>query len=410
MTESSRTVAGSDDPAPAHGEGDANSAVVYYRAATPETDRFSRRQPALLEGPEQAWKASRDLIDFGVRLLELSGRVQTSSDEEKVREFAYLALLRRALVTTEAAWMLLAKGLYEPALAQIRTLLDVQLNINLIHGDASPKMAIRLGAYHYLRNQRHGEKALRDRDTRIGALTDGLIERTIEVARSYARHLESPVFDSVRDDLRTSRHWHGHSSVEEAFRSAGDSSDYFVSYDSFTPFVHASNIDHDFEDDGDASGPKLRPLVERDPQHVQIALGFVSFRFLDVVQVFVKARGLPSELTAEAARQSMHLDGLPIRDEDVVVDTLTGMTQALLDAFPSRDIPVAELPSPEVQLIESREINPPGGVRQLRCSNPNHPQRPGPCPNGHDGPFAVAALGGSAIMCLRCKAVWSPAQ
>ncbi len=145
MTEPTRTVAGSDDPATAHAEGDANSAVAYYRAATSETDRFSRRRPALLEGPEQAWKASRDLIDFGVRLLELSGRVQTSSDEEKVREFVYLALLRRALVTTEAAWMLLAKGLYELALAQIRTLLDVQLNINLIHGDASPKMAIRLG-------------------------------------------------------------------------------------------------------------------------------------------------------------------------------------------------------------------------------------------------------------------------
>src|SRR5689334_7940534 len=108
MSETERNVAGNDDRAPASGEDDADSVRVYYRPVTPETDRFSRRQPALLEGPEQAWKASRDLIDFGVRLLELSGRVQTTSDEEKVREFAYLALLRRALVMTEAAWMLLA--------------------------------------------------------------------------------------------------------------------------------------------------------------------------------------------------------------------------------------------------------------------------------------------------------------
>lgn len=60
-----------------------------------------------------------------------------------------VALLRRALVTAEGIRVLLGNGLEEPAIATMRTLLDIELAVKLITMNPSTRMAERLAAWHY---------------------------------------------------------------------------------------------------------------------------------------------------------------------------------------------------------------------------------------------------------------------
>src|SRR4051812_16100591 len=166
--------------------------TVHYRVVGSARDGFARRQPAIREGPEDPWVAARQLIDFGCLLLEMSGVIPDGSPEAQVRRLVMVALLRRALVTAEGIWLLLSRGLEEDANVLTRTLLDVHLNARLVTSDQTPRMAMRLAAYHYLRYQRHGERMLRDPGTREGMLGDAA-ERaeTARIAGSYAAHLKS---------------------------------------------------------------------------------------------------------------------------------------------------------------------------------------------------------------------------
>ena len=73
---------------------------------------------------------------------------------------------------------------------------------------------------------------LRNPATREGTLRPhGGIQRTVEVAKPYARHLGSAIFDDVRDEVKASRFWHGYDRVEDAFAAIGAASDYFMLYD-----------------------------------------------------------------------------------------------------------------------------------------------------------------------------------
>lgn len=61
-------------------------------------------------------------------------------------------------------------------------------------------------------------------------------------------------------------------------------------------------------------------------------------------------------------------------------------------------------------MIESRELNPPGGVRASQCSNPYHPRRES-CPKClANGLQEVATIGGAnaSVRCLHCRHVWKP--
>jgi hypothetical protein len=197
-------------------------------------------------------------------------------------------------------------------------------------------MAMRLAAYHYLRYQRHGERMLRDTGTREGMLGDAADRaETARIASSYAAHLKSPLFDSVRDEVRNSTNWHGFASVAEAFTAAGASSDYYMSYDGFTSFVHASNVDADFVERRDEQ-IVVRALTERNPARVQTSLGYAVLRLLEIITAFVQECGIPNDLSAEAVREKLQEQGESVGADDVVLDDFNGIRHHIIEAFPPR--------------------------------------------------------------------------
>lgn len=331
LSDAERTTAPGDN-----GDDDTNT-TVHYRIVGSARDGFSRRNPAIREGPQDAWLAARQLVDFGCLMLELSGVTPNDDAERQVRRLVLVALLRRALVTTEGIWLVLSRGLEEDANVLTRTLLDVHLNARLVTADATPRMAMRLAAYHYLRYQRHGERMLRDPGTRDGMLGDAA-ERaeTVRIASSYAAHLKSPLFDLVRDEVRNSTNWHGFPSVAEAFKSVGASSDYYMSYDSFTSFVHDSNVDADFVERVEGQ-IVVRALTERDPARVQTSLGFAVLRLLEIIDVFVDECGMPAEHTEEGVRASLRERGEAVGPDDLVLDDFNGIRKRIIEAFPPRE-------------------------------------------------------------------------
>lgn len=262
---------------------------VTVSASIPSADLFFRNQPAELEGFEESWRVARSVVDFGCAIL--SSRPPLRSDR-RVRDAVLAALLRRVLVTTEAVIELLSRGLLEPALATSRTLLDLHLAFRLIERDDSDRFARRLAAAHYVLMKRHGQDMLGNKPTREGVLRgSNRIPEVIESTRSYDAFLNSETFDDGRDEVISARYWHGYNSVEEAFRAIGEESEYHMTYDSGSWFVHAANVDHDLTSISEAE-LSIRPLVERNPDIVQPILGFAVLRALDLISRFCKDRGL----------------------------------------------------------------------------------------------------------------------
>lgn len=209
-----------------------------------------------------------------------------------------------------------------------RTLLDIELNIRLITRDPSDRMAKRFAAYHYLGRQRQGEKLLRSRDVRKRMVEYyGDTSHTIEVARSYARYLEEPVFDEVREEVRASQYWHGFASVEAAFEAAGEGSAYQTLYNGATPFVHDANVDHDFAKivDGQLF---VKAVVQRDPAAVQLHLGRMTLRLFSILRSYIEDRGAPDSFQAR----------LDNHDDGIGVDSFTGLTHLILEHFGSDDV------------------------------------------------------------------------
>jgi len=270
--------------------GDDETQIVHLQGPIPQRNEFHRSKPAGLEGPAGAWEVSRTLVDLGAAFLN---ELRTISDERRIRDLVLIALLRRALVTGEGFRALLWHGLLEPAQGTFRTLLDIEMSVRLILGDPSDRMAKRLGAYHYLTYRKHGQDLLHNPTTRTDTLAKaGRIPEVIEVAKSYARLLESPVFDEIRADLDKGGHWHGYSNVEAAFRAAGMETEYHMSYDSATWFVHSVNVEFDYTD-VQGSTTTLRSLVERDPKVIQLHLGLGMLRLHALIGLLVDTLGMP---------------------------------------------------------------------------------------------------------------------
>lgn len=275
-------------------------------AAIPSADLFFRARPAEDEGPAEAWRLARTVIDYGCALFasKLSLR-----EDRRVRDAVLAALLRRTLVTAEGIVTLLSHGLVEPALALTRTLLDLYTSFRLIERDDTDRMAKRLAAFHYLAYQEHGQDMLSNRPTREGVLrTSGRIPEVIEVAKSYARHLESPAFDEIRAEVKGSQFWHGFSSAEEALRAVGQESEYHMTYDSASWFVHAVNVDHDYLQIGDGT-LAMRPLVERDPKVIQPLLGYAVLRTIELLRLYCVDRGLDLDGPTGASASLVEEDG-----------------------------------------------------------------------------------------------------
>ncbi len=303
---------------------------MTVESSLPQADLFARSNPAITEGPASAWELARTLIDFGSAVL--ATRVPLRTDHS-IRDAVLIALLRRALITIEAVVNLLARSLEEPAIAISRTLLDIELSIKLVHNDSTDVMAKRLAAFHYYTHQQHGQDMLSDPDTRLHELTQAQrIAETVQVTKSYARLLDSDVFDDVREDVKKTRYWHGYASPEEAFRAIGQPSDYFMTYDIRTWFVHDVNVDFDFAPSEGNETFQLKALAQRDPQVVQLHLQNALFRFRSILQVYVDERGLAADPTFAATTRIKFPD-----DHVEELDPMSGITALLLAQFPSRD-------------------------------------------------------------------------
>ncbi len=265
---------------------------VSIESMTPQHDAFHREHPAHDEGPAENWALAQTALDFGVALLVQWARVRVGSE---LKDAVLQALLRRCLITTEGLVVLLSRGLFEPAVALSRTLLDNELAVRLVLGDTSGRMAKRLAAYHYLTYQDHGQDMLTDPITRQGMAPEAeSVTELAKIAKSYKHFLMLPIFDEVRDEVRASRFWHGFNNTEEAFRAIGQPSDYFVLYDSATWFVHDVNVDFDYADRTETE-MRLKPLVERDPAVVQLHLGHQLLRFVTILRLLVDDRGYPTD-------------------------------------------------------------------------------------------------------------------
>jgi hypothetical protein len=308
---------------------DPERVVVTLQSSVPQADLFRRDLPAIKEGPRSAWEAGRTLIDFGSAVLSSIGQLRS---EHRIRDAVLIALLRRALITIESIYGLLARGLEETATALGRTLLEIDLNTKLVHQDKSDVMAKRLAAFHYYTYQQHGQGMLADPVTRKGTLDPAeRVPETIEVSKSYARLLESEVFDDVRDDVRRSQYWHGLRNTEAAFRTAEMASDYFMTYDIATWFVHDVNVDADYSPSEGEEGFRLKALAERDPKIVQLHLAQVLFRFHSILSTYVEERGLPHSPAFKEEAKITFPDG-----HTEALDLMDGMMMLLLSEFPSR--------------------------------------------------------------------------
>lgn len=305
---------------------EADAISVTVESMIPQADLFARAQPAIQEGPARAWEIGRTLIDFGAAILGTRGQLRS---EHRIRDAVLIALLRRALITVEAVYDLLAQGLEEPAHALGRTLLDIELSIKLIHQDATDAMAHRLAAFHYYAYQQHGQDMLSDRDTREGTLAKA--ERApeiVDVAKSYARLLESPAFDDVRDDVKKAQYWHGFAGTEEAFRAIDQAADFFMTYDIANWFVHDVNVDFDYVPSEGDEAFHLKALAQRDPRVIQLHLEHALLRFHAILSTYVKERGLPDDPQFKVETTVKFPDGHAEQ-----VDAMDGVTALLLSQF-----------------------------------------------------------------------------
>jgi hypothetical protein len=298
-------------------------------ASLPAAGLFHRDHPAEDEGPEEAWRLARTAVDYGCAVFQIANAVRP---ERGIRDAVFAALLRRLLITAEASIAVLSRGLVEPALSLSRTLLDIELAFRLIHQDKTDTLAKRLAAFHYLTYQEHGEGMLKNAPTRTGVLQRrDRIQEVIAIAKSYARFLEQGVFDEVREAIRTDKNWHGFRNAEEAFRAIGQDYDYHMTYDGGTPFVHASNPDHDFVDSREG-GLVLKAFVERDPQRIQVMLGHVVLRTIELIGIYVDEKGINVDERVGATATIQFDNG---RKFDV--DSLTALRTLAMREFDVRD-------------------------------------------------------------------------
>jgi hypothetical protein len=252
-------------------------------------DGFHRDQPAHLEGPEEAWALARQVIDHGFYVLQTANAVR---EGRAVRDTVTGALLRRALITSEAVRILASSGLEEAAAASFRTLLDVRLNLRLVTRDPSDEMAQRLAAYHYLGARRHIQKILADPGQRDALKSRPEHDSWLrETARRMKGFFMSESFAEVRDKVSAARHWHGYKNVEDAFDAAGMGQDYRTLYSTYSQFVHASNVDFDFSEI-DADGKiHLKALPQRDPRRNLSILMGMCLNLVQFLKDFVQDKG-----------------------------------------------------------------------------------------------------------------------
>ena len=263
-----------------------SSSFASVDADIPSADLFFRDQPAAnMLTPEQI-RVSLQIVDFAGAVLHSANHVRP---ERSIRDLATLALLRRAVVTTEGIRVLVLRGLMEPATSCHRTLLDIEIAFKLILRDESDRMAHRLAASCAMQYKGHGEGILSDRDARTTSAER--IQSIIAVSAAYKKLVASKQFDDVRAQVQRDQYWHGFKNTRDSFADLNQSRDYVVSYDAFSWFVHGVNIAHDLSA-STPTGPTIRLLVEREPKITSNVLGLAAHKLLEIVGLYLSDRGI----------------------------------------------------------------------------------------------------------------------
>jgi hypothetical protein len=254
-------------------------------AQIPCVDAFFRVREAEREFTYEQRRVARSCIDFAAAVLLSADQVRP---ERRVRDLVTAALLRRAIVSAESVRVLVSAGLIEAAISSSRTLLEIEVSIDLILGDPSDRYAKRLALACARDYREHGQGIFSDPKAREAS--DDRLDSLRMVTADYKRLTQSETFDEVRAELRAERNWHGYKNTEEFFKSRNRGAEYVVSYDAFSWFVHGVNIEFDLSTSG-PHGPSLRALVERDPKVTLNPLGLALLRLLQICDAFIEDRG-----------------------------------------------------------------------------------------------------------------------
>src|ERR1700733_1907682 len=114
-----------------HDHDDENAHGATGGTAISIVDGFNRAHVIGQDIPK-AWRLTCQIvIDHGSYLLENRSTFRPNST---MRDLLLSTLVRRALVTAEGIRLMALYGLYEPAYANVRTLVELQLRVkHLIH-------------------------------------------------------------------------------------------------------------------------------------------------------------------------------------------------------------------------------------------------------------------------------------
>lgn len=264
---------------------------MFLSGRVGQRDCFARDDPSPLEAQPEAWDLARTVIDHGCFFLaKLS---DTDRDGLGLRDWVVMALLRRILITGEAVRLLLERGLDESASATSRTLLELERNVRLVLGDASDGCARRLLVFGALKSRRHFEKAPKSPSTREWLCQDQAFFAWFKSrSRSFRDFIGSDEFRGVAEELRRAGDWHGSENQEEAFKKAGMPNDYYLGgFEGASLFVHATNLEYDFDSDDKAI--RLKRIGRPDPSRILVQLGKLTLKMLTLYELIWEDRGRP---------------------------------------------------------------------------------------------------------------------
>jgi hypothetical protein len=305
---------------------------IFYRLDGTDLFGRSEQRGAAVLAPEL--EALRVIIDFGSALLR---ELPPPRTERRVRDMLVRALMRRALITAEAARLMLARGLHEPLVVLLRALLDVELGLRLVLGDETDRMALRLALAHYAGGQRHSQDMLSDPDVRaLLEMHQGSTQPTVERARAFAEFANHQQYDAVRTEVSQSMYWHGYASAKAAFEAAGLKAPYASLYVSGSQFVHATNLEEDFTH---VDGPTahVRAFAQADVSRLRPPATNVALRLTSLIQAVADEFGEPGPAGRLPTPAELSEEGLP--PDAVPLKGLTGLLHFVLREFGSEEQP-----------------------------------------------------------------------
>lgn len=256
----------------------------------PGRDLFARGNPASTEGSEDAWRLARTVVDFASLQLSRNGGPR---DQHRIRDLVLFALVRRSIITTEAIVQLLAKGLEEPAHGLARTLLELELAVELVVRDTTDVMATRLAANGYKVARRHVTAQLQSEAFCQEVLKNEDDRRVrADLLAFVDKALQEPAFARILERLLKDRHWHGFPSTGAALKSIGKEADYLMTFGTASSSLHATNLTPDLTTTPDGR-LSLRAFVQRDPAAIQPQLGHTLLKLTTILERWSTDRGVP---------------------------------------------------------------------------------------------------------------------